>query len=50
VATLRAPVSAATMTLASVHYASPRPIARDQIMRRGNELATAWKPSNPQAK
>ena len=42
--TLTAAVAAERITLASLHYASPRPLDKKDIFHRASELATAWKP------
>jgi hypothetical protein len=40
--TLSATLPGATR-FASLHYASPRPLPRDEMLRRAKELATAWR-------
>lgn len=36
-------LSAAQTTLAVIAYASPKPLAKDEVVRRGEELKAAWK-------
>ncbi len=40
--TLRANVRATRINLMSLHYASPRPFKKTEILRRGKQLAASW--------
>jgi hypothetical protein len=38
-------LSGPQVTVALISYASPKPLAKDDVMRRGEELKAAWRPS-----
>ncbi len=42
---LRANVTATRIHLSSLHYASPLPLNKEEILRRGAQLAASWKAS-----
>jgi hypothetical protein len=37
-------LGAAQVTVALISYASPKPPATEDVMRRGEELKSAWRP------